>query len=601
MKRIFRIIHCCQFILVLHFFCPAQVIPSERQVDWSVALNSYSYNTPTKELNVKDYGAVGDGITNDQPAVMSAISALNGRLGSVYFPEGNYLMNNPISLTDSVILNGAGANVCELIFDLNHSNKNCITIDKPQISETITLNSGYNKESTKLITDSSFMFNEGEYALIFQENGEWDDKPINWANNAVGQIVQIMQIDGDTLYLKNPLRITYEDELNPKVKSIKPIFNSGVQCLKIKRANEPESAGGANIFMRYAVNCFIRGVESDTSIGSHIDIFSSSNILVDGCYIHHAFSYDGASKHGYGITMNNQTGECLITNNIFEHLRHAMMVKTGSNGNVFAYNYSRDVYRSEWPNNYGGDISLHGHFAYANLFESNIVQNIIIDHYWGPSGPFNTFFRNRAESFGIIITDGDPTTSDMQNYVGNEITNTGFFYGNYMLTGSDHFQFGNNVLENIIPAGTNTLNDSSYYLEVQPVFWKYADNWPSIGLPNELGIGSIPAKDRHDSGSELTVCPDSIVTFLHENNNDTGYFNLWPNPAENLINISWEEANKYLTKIALITTSGQLIYKIETDKNQISLNLDMLPNSGIYFIQIRSEKWIYMKKLLVFK
>ncbi len=108
------------------------------------------------------------------------------------------------------------------------------------------------------------------------------------------------------------------------------------------------------------------------------------------------------------------------------NLRHAMMVKTGANGNVFSYNYSKNVRRSEWPNNYGGDISLHGHYSYANLFEGNIVQNIMIDHYWGPSGPLNTFFRNRAELYGIIMTGGDPTTSDMQNFVGNEITNNGF-------------------------------------------------------------------------------------------------------------------------------------------------------------------------------
>lgn len=334
MKYILNIFFVLQLILVQCLLSEAQVIPSERQVNWSAALNSYSYSMPSKEVNVKDFGAIGDGVNDDQPAVMKAIAALEGQLGYVYFPEGTYLMKNPVSLPDSVILKGDGSNVCEFRFDLNQSNKNCISIDKPQNSKPVSLKGGYSKESAMLYTDSAFIFDAGGYILIFQENGDWDDKPISWAKNAIGQIIRIDEIIGDTLYLKSSLRFNYDDGLNPKIKTITPIANSGVLCIKITRVDEPETGGGANVFIRYAANCFIRGVESDVSAGSHFDIFSSTRILIDGCYIHHAFLYNGASKHGYGITLNNQTGECLIIDNVFEYLRHAMMVKTGANGST---------------------------------------------------------------------------------------------------------------------------------------------------------------------------------------------------------------------------------------------------------------------------
>jgi hypothetical protein len=256
-----------------------------------------------------------------------------------------------------------------------------------------------------------------------------------------------------------------------------------------------------------AAYCMVRGVESDVSVSSHVDIFRSTRILVEGNYFHHAFEYNGASKHGYGVTINAHSGECLVTNNIFRYLRHAMMVKTGANGNVFSYNYSREVNRSELISNYGGDISLHGHYAYANLFEGNIVQNIIIDHYWGPSGPFNTFLRNRAESYGIVFTAGDPTTSDLQHLVGNDVDYNGFIFGPYDITGTGHIQHGNNVDGTITPSGTGTLTDTSYYLEDEPVFWSIADSWPSLGIPNSLGAGSNPARDRWMSGGPYTVCP----------------------------------------------------------------------------------------------
>src|SRR5512138_3774991 len=87
-------------------YAQSQVIPVERQVNWSDALLCCQVEVPLTEINVMDFGATGNGTTNDQPAVMSAIAALNGNLGYVYFPPGNYLMSAPLTLPDSVILKG---------------------------------------------------------------------------------------------------------------------------------------------------------------------------------------------------------------------------------------------------------------------------------------------------------------------------------------------------------------------------------------------------------------------------------------------------------------------------------------------------------------
>lgn len=48
--------------------------------------------TNQKEVyNVFDYGAIGDGVTNDQVAIQKAIDACKGSGGTVLFPEGNFL------------------------------------------------------------------------------------------------------------------------------------------------------------------------------------------------------------------------------------------------------------------------------------------------------------------------------------------------------------------------------------------------------------------------------------------------------------------------------------------------------------------------------
>jgi hypothetical protein len=50
------------------------------------------------ESNVKDFGAKGDGIQDDTPAIQSAINAAAARPdgGTVYFPKGTYLLNSAL-------------------------------------------------------------------------------------------------------------------------------------------------------------------------------------------------------------------------------------------------------------------------------------------------------------------------------------------------------------------------------------------------------------------------------------------------------------------------------------------------------------------------
>jgi hypothetical protein len=55
-------------------------------------------------FSVKDFGAVGNGITNDTTAIQNAINAASGTL---YFPAGLYLVNT-LTLKEGLILHGAG-------------------------------------------------------------------------------------------------------------------------------------------------------------------------------------------------------------------------------------------------------------------------------------------------------------------------------------------------------------------------------------------------------------------------------------------------------------------------------------------------------------
>src|SRR5216117_596272 len=61
--------------------------------------------TAATTYNVRDYGAVGDGATNDTPAINAAIDAANGAGGGIVeFPAGNYKSKNSIHMKSNVTL-----------------------------------------------------------------------------------------------------------------------------------------------------------------------------------------------------------------------------------------------------------------------------------------------------------------------------------------------------------------------------------------------------------------------------------------------------------------------------------------------------------------
>lgn len=251
------------------------------------------------------------------------------------------------------------------------------------------------------------------------------------------------------------------------------------------------SGDPATIGIRNAAYCWVRHVESDYTSTNHVGVSSAYRCEFRDNYFHDSYDYGGGG-HGYGVNLGQHVTDCLTENNIFKHLRHAMLVQVGACGNVFGYNYSIET-QSEgtWV---PCDISLHGHFPFMNLFESNVVQKIDVSDYWGPVGPGNTFLRNRIEAYGLRIRDH----SHAQNVIGNEfltndqridiqesVQNT-FLHGNYV---NGVVNWHPNVSDKTIPI--------SLYLTEKPGFFGDVP-WPIIGADLIPNAGKIPAQIRFE-------------------------------------------------------------------------------------------------------
>lgn len=557
------------FFLLLTNSYHSQNIPIYRTHEWNKS-GVKTFLECSDSINVYDYGAVGDGVTVNNNALVQSISALNNSPGTVYLPSRVFYFTDPISIPSNVVIKGSGALNTTLIFNLDSNETDLIDINGVRESMTYTV------VNSALIFDSVIVLNQGggndfsggDYIQLYKNDST--EITSNWALNTVGQLIKVNEVKGDSLFLNSKLRTNYPITQSPYLRKIIPKTNVGIECLKIVRL-DTQTVHCANIRFNYAVNCYVKGIESDKCNFSHISFIRSSNITVRGSYFHHAFDYGGGGT-GYGVVAMYSSGECLVENNIFKDLRHSMLLQAGANGNVFSYNYSINPYWTgvSLPSNSAGDLVLHGNYPYANLFEGNICQNIVIDDSHGSNGPHNTFLRNRASSYGLVMNSGGLT--DSCNFIGNEITSNAFFQGLYSLNGVGHYEYGNNIKGSIIPIGTSSDVINSLYLENIPVFLS-SNQFPFCGAPITYNTMSNSAFIR-EPGIDKTICIElqhtSINIFSEKK------MGIFPNPSSAIVNFVEP------TKVKFYNNLGELVFG---SKSKIKIiDVSSFPK-GIYIIR----------------
>ncbi|MEX0811959.1 MAG: T9SS type A sorting domain-containing protein [Chitinophagales bacterium] len=574
--------------LFMHGF--AQTLPSNRSVDWTLAGLNDTSTAGFEIIALENAGLIGDSITPND-SVMDSLLNLSYSPGVIFqFPEGNFLFNQSIQLQSNKIIKGAGPDTTQLIFDQG-GNGHSIRIQGSATNIISDFSAAAAKGDQEITLTDASAFTAGDWIHISQNDSDWVTS--SWAEGTVGQVVKIESVQNNTLTLASPLRMDYDILRNPRVKKLNMVRNVGIECLKILRLDNTAPQQSSNIIFSYAENCWVNGIESENCTFSHMESNYSSNLTLSKSYFHHGFEYGGGGR-AYGLVWHFTSNECLAEDNIFEHLRHSILLQAGANGNVAAFNYSFDPY---WEignppvgGDYAGELVLHGNYVYANLFEQNICQNIVIDNSHGANGPYNTFLRNRANKYGIFFSDN---TSPRQNFLGNEVTNENTPYSlvNYNLQGTDHFIYGNNNKGSIDPPGTDSLADISYAYTSRPDFVS-SDQWGKIGPPNAINSSDIPARIRNNSGALFsTTCgnappPDEDTVSVRTI--DDPEFILYPNPAKDQIHI--QAPDEYSeSPFRVFELTGKTVLSGKLHVSLTSLDLSGL-SPGLYFVNIAAEE-----------
>lgn len=583
------------FLLLLSILsvslCLSQTLPPLPLSAWQQSGADSPTFSQMDTLLADEIGFISDGSSLNDQAWQRFVAAAHSGPTLLQFGEGTYLFSNPLFMEDSLAISGQGAQKTEFKFDLSGQAQHLIYFQGHKSAQEISLADSLAKQAQCLYLASESSLTAGDWILLSSEDTALTTS--RWGRKSTGQVLEVTSASNQRMCSRYPIRRAHALQDSPKVAQIFPLKHARLSCLKLTRLDST-TAQTSNVYFRYASNCEVTAIESQFTNFAHIEINFSSNITVRNSLMYEAHSYGGGGQ-AYGVSLQYASGQCLIENNVFHTLRHAILLQAGANGNVIAYNYSYDPFWVEpgFPSNSAGDLVLHGNYPYANLFEGNVVQNLVIDASHGINGPENTFLRNRVQLFGLIMA-ADPA-SDGQIFMGNEITDLTPLLGWYLPAGTGHIEFANvvkGIIQNALP---DSLPPSSLYLDHIPSYYQQTPiPWPVIGVPNHGLASNIEAEILYQTDQLLKCRSSKISTQLSQTLPHKLF--VYPNPSTGKVFI--EGLVQPLHQVQLFDMQGK---RHHLSFHQGHWDLGEVP-AGIYYVQIRQGgKLVSQHKVLIIR
>ena len=202
-------------------------------------------------INVKDYGAVGDGVTDDTTAIQNAINA-STNTQALYVPAGSYKCTSQITFSGSnqgKTMIGDGPELTEFLFD-NVSSCVLVTNSRPALFENFTIR----------------LVNTPSHAVALNASGCWNNVFRNFSlqtdAGAPAPVDGSGDLPGDVGYNVDNIQTTVIGLLvRPRVAS----FSNEVPELKTITANVFSPIGSdygnyVNSFENFKINNFTYGV-----------------------------------------------------------------------------------------------------------------------------------------------------------------------------------------------------------------------------------------------------------------------------------------------------------------------------------------------------
>src|SRR5690606_25932664 len=246
------------------------------------------------------------------------------------------------------------------------------------------------------------------------------------------------------------------------------------------------------------------------------------------------------------------------------------------------------------------------HTTIANRLPGNDVFMLEIDYYTGSNQPLGG--NSRSSHINIVTyIDGDPLNTSLLSQFSFDKSNGDvglgklpfntwvkiIFYIDYPNEKIYlHIPYLNDVFSHDIPKHPVTTN----LIEELPISEINLIGSYVTSQPNNPVLSYIHNRYDNINLTAINEVPPEVIT-LSVNEQLAAKFNLYPNPANNVVNITNNE-NMFVKEVAVYDATGKLITTQNfNEQTEIQLNVENLA-SGTYMLHLKTEEGTAVKKLV---
>lgn len=294
-----------------------------------------------KVYNIGDFGAVGDGKTDDAKAIQEAINTCNENGGGmVYIPSGKVFMAGPFNLKSNINLFLEGnaeilANPDEMVYTQSAFKENygegSIWIGGKDADHVIISGQG-----TLNGNGVSFMGPEEKAAYVLKDFDYFDRRPhlftpINFTNLVIRDVtfkdsaywclhlVGCNDVTIDGIRILNNLKVRNSDGIDPdhskNVRISNCYIESGDDCICPKTRREYEEYGPTeNITV---TNCIMKSTSCSVKLGSE-NMDAIRNVVFSNCIIRDSNRAIGIQSRDEGVVENILFDNIIIEGRLFD-------------------------------------------------------------------------------------------------------------------------------------------------------------------------------------------------------------------------------------------------------------------------------------------
>lgn len=305
---------------------PNLILPSS-QVNYEAGNNFTGGVTRTQEvkngdiISVKDFGATGDGVTDDAANIRAALTyAVANTPATLVFPATTYKCDTELGdyFASDLVIEGAGAILD--FSDVSFSPPYVLLSFTGTIGSEISLTSNANSLQKTVAVNSS-TFTVGDFVKI-RSDTVWDSLR---TGSLFGELNFVETIpDGISLTTTSDLAATYTTADLARIQKIDPVSNITIRGLTLQGPLADDNSKG--IIFTYGVNCTVDGIQSYDIDATHVQFFDCTFCRVTDSL----FQESNAPTNGYGISFRDATQDCSAENNVFNDVRHSLSTNNTS-------------------------------------------------------------------------------------------------------------------------------------------------------------------------------------------------------------------------------------------------------------------------------